>query len=593
MQIVGVDFGTTNVRIAVWDTDKPNNVPQVVEFDGATTMPAVIAFQRQPGGEVDTVVGSDADGLEDGDNTVVVRNIKRWAVSHDPYVEWSLDSKEIRWESWWDPHRRSVNVWGHEFPVKELMKRILEEAFRQAGLNGQSFEWRAGCPVHADLDYRTELAQVVSELSGSQANLRWVIEEPILFLVMALNLGTLDPGSYMVYDVGGGSFDCALAEVQDDRQMVVYASDGDPLLGGTNIDDLLKEKLGFGGRLSLLRVAKEQLTETAPTVPVDADTNLLLSDIEDVVAKSRFLEDSLLPMRLAYITAKIIWKTDGSPIAMDVPSCRLRMLPEALRRDLDGIILFGGPTRSPVFSQWLREKFGPDKVMLPEDLTRGQIRDPHLTALSAGACYVSAGDYNPLYTSRLPIRVTLRNRMTGESVEYRPYQHFTSDPQEYSTSYFNPIKPFVSRPLCPQPGTNGDYLLTVEDVDGDTPISQSIELKSQSLVGLDRPRFVIDTLGRIWVGNPWIMLFDEMNHNNRLRVGQDGSRILKDTLGRIWVENPGKPWSVVEKTPWQTGRQREVMQAILEEQRQYEEMERGRIHGLLTENPFGWQSGHG
>ena len=80
MQIVGVDFGTTNVRIAVWDSSEPNSVPQPVEFDGSTTMPAVIAFQRQPNGDVSTVVGVGADGLEDGDDTLVVRNIKRWAV---------------------------------------------------------------------------------------------------------------------------------------------------------------------------------------------------------------------------------------------------------------------------------------------------------------------------------------------------------------------------------------------------------------------------------------------------------------------------------------------------------------------------------
>ena len=551
MLVVGVDFGTTNVRIATWDPGEPNSVPLPVEFGGATTMPAVIAFQRHQGGEVTTVVGADADQLVDGDNTVVVRNLKRWAFSHDPYVRWGLESKNIRWESWWDPENRAVNVWGNEFPVKELVKRILEEAFYHADLAGQSFEWRAGCPVHSGLDFRTELAQVMSELSGNEAKAGWVIEEPILFLVLALNLGTLSPGSYMVYDVGGGSFDCALAEVQEDRSMVVYAADGDPLLGGANIDELLKELLCFTGSISLLRLAKEQLTEATSEVPVDADTKISITDVETAVSRSRFLGSSLLPMRLAYITAKTIWKTEGtSPIAADVPSCKLGQLPTALGKDLNGIILFGGPTRSPVFLRWLQEKFGEDKVICPEDLVRGQVRDPHLTAISAGACYATMGAHNPLYTRRLPIKVTLRNAATGDSVEYTPYEHFARN--------FNPVRPFKSRNFVPQSSADADYHLSVADADGNVLIGRSIELKG----------------------------------NRQFTGGYDSPRVVIDSLGQIWVENCGQKWLEVGDPPWQTGRQREILQAKLEEQRKYEEQERGRTHRLITANPYGWQSGH-
>ena len=70
MHIVGVDFGTTNVRLSLWDSSNPSDLPVPVRFDNATTMPAVVAFQRQLDGEVSSVVGIEADGLEDGDETV-------------------------------------------------------------------------------------------------------------------------------------------------------------------------------------------------------------------------------------------------------------------------------------------------------------------------------------------------------------------------------------------------------------------------------------------------------------------------------------------------------------------------------------------
>ena len=256
-------------------------------------------------------------------------------------------------------------------------------------------------------------------------------------------------------------------------------------------------------------------------------------------------------MRLAYIAAKAIWKTDGaSPVATTVPSCRLGKLPEALRNDLDGIILFGGPTRSPVFSKWIREKFGTENVIVPEDLVRGQILDPHLTALSAGACYVSEENYNPLYTSRLPIKVTLQNTRTGDSVEYTPYEHFARD--------FNPVKPFVSRGLPHESGAATDYQLNVADSDGKDLIIP-VEIKEDHLA----------------------------------RCGQGSLQFVINTLGQISAKCNDRSWIVVEEPPWQTGYQKVVRQTIAENQRQYEEQERRRVNRLITANPYGWQSGHG
>ncbi len=167
MQVVGVDFGTTNVRIATWDSNRPDVIPEsrLIGEVGASTMPAVVAFQRQPDGSVTTTVGEDANILEDGPDTVVVHNIKRWALSSDPYVKWQLDSRGTPKPCWWNQETRRVEALGQELPVKEVMRLILSEAFRRANITGE-FEWRAGCPVHAGLEYRSELAEILSEFGG-------------------------------------------------------------------------------------------------------------------------------------------------------------------------------------------------------------------------------------------------------------------------------------------------------------------------------------------------------------------------------------------------------------------------------------------
>ena len=584
MQVIGVDFGTTNVRIATWDSgsDLPPQPLPIGQVGGAT-MPAVIAFLREPGGNVQTIVGEEADRLSDGPDTVVLRNIKRWALSKDRFVAWHLESKKVDWPTWWNPDSRSVNVWGQDFPVKDLMKQILGEAFRRARDAGltDDFEWRAGCPVHAGLDYRTDLAEIMGEF-GKGNKVSSVIEEPILFLVLAHKLGKLtEGGSYLVFDVGGGSFDCALAEVESANRMVVYAAHGDPLLGGTNIDDMLREELNYTGPRDLLRLAKESLTLAAPTQVVPPNTNLSLTDLEKVLKESHFLDYTTLPMREVYISAKIVWKCEEpSPIATRVPSCRLGQLPAALDRDLDGIIIFGGPTKSPVFRDWLFDNFGVGNIKLAEDLLP-DITDPHLTGLSMGACYADPKETTPLVTNRLPAKVTLRNTSTGEKSEYLPYQHFAKD--------FNPIKPFVSETLPPQTGAAASYELVVADADGDEEPPQPVNVvhppanavlarmpgvadPDENLrPGVRSPRLIIDTLGRVCVGN----IERHWAPNERW-----------------WVENERR-WIEIDAPPWQTGWQREVLNDMLSRQKEFEESERERVHGLITQNPYGWQSGHG
>ena len=59
MQVVGIDLGTTNLRISTWDSDQPDTIPQPLTIGqgDSYTMPTVVAFRRQPGGEIETIVG--------------------------------------------------------------------------------------------------------------------------------------------------------------------------------------------------------------------------------------------------------------------------------------------------------------------------------------------------------------------------------------------------------------------------------------------------------------------------------------------------------------------------------------------------------
>ena len=77
MRVVGIDFGTSNVRISTWDSDQDllpepklighqpaTTISQVGDPD-TTTMPAVVALRREQDGEVTVIVGEEADVLND------------------------------------------------------------------------------------------------------------------------------------------------------------------------------------------------------------------------------------------------------------------------------------------------------------------------------------------------------------------------------------------------------------------------------------------------------------------------------------------------------------------------------------------------
>ena len=550
MEIVGIDFGTTNVRISTWDPEE-GGIPQprAIGRGDTTVMPAVVALSRESGGSVSIVVGEEADDLEEDQDTVVIRNIKRWALSNDPYVKWRLEVNEAPWPTWWNPELRCVEVWGQHFQVKELMAEILKEALGRADLPEQ-FEWRAGCPVHAGLEYRSVLKEILPS-AGTRSSINWVVDEPVLFLALARRMGNLDLGSYMVYDLGGGSFDCALVELRDGGEMIVYGADGHPLLGGSNVDSSLAEKLTIDNAGNLLRLAKEQVSPDSPEARINDSLSLTWHDVESALKEGKYIPLSLMALRDAYVNAKaVVWRRGGEserPDEMTLDSNEetgeVRFVWQLnysdMARDVDGIILFGGPTRSPFFEEHLRRWFGDDKVMHARDLVAG-VDTPEITGVSMGACFFPTGEHFYEVPSRLPFRVTLENRQSGQKVEYSPFEYFVET--------FKPAEQFLSDPLVQDRDNPQEYELTITDIDGVLMEHQLVSgfLESDGRHPATSLKLVIDRLGPVYVEKK------------------------SEGIGLSWT----KMEAVVENPPWQTEEQREMLEALRERERQREEMRR-------------------
>ncbi len=586
MQVVGVDFGTTNIRISTWDSEQ-NESPRPRDIGTGpieTAMPAVVALRRQPGGEVEVIIGEEADSLRDVPNQIeVIRNIKRYALSGDSYVNWHLEVRNAQEESpgWpkssWNSAEGSFRVWDGTFPVWDLIQHILAEALRRAGIEGE-YEWRAGCPVHANLEYRKELASALSRLTG-KGNVHWIAEEPVLFLTLARRLGDLTEGSYLVYDFGGGSFDCALVEVQGD-EMLVYGADGHPLLGGSDIDEGLEKRLDYDGQPDLFRQAKERLNVNNTSETLADGTVLTITDLEYVLRNHKFVPKSLSTLRDAYVGGKTLWKRGGGEddppvgevINRDSQSGAVRfvwqLMWDDIVGDVDKIILVGGPTRSEHFYQELSKRLGADKIVTASEMlpTLQETPDLELVSISMGACYsydgiganqqaTPLGSLVPMYANRLPASVTLENLETGDKVEYNAFDNLAPNSE--------PFGEFVSAALPAQPALvrSDRYPNTIEMtivypnglVERRAPIDERID---ERLIGYTL-RLVIDRFGR---------------------VGVEQASEKTDPKGFvIWTD-----------TPWQTEGQRKALQRLFEQQERYEQEQRRRGYANINRLPWNY-----
>ncbi len=569
MQVVGVDFGTTNLRISTWDSrqaDSPD--PKIIGAQGGKTMPTVVALRRQANGKIDILVGDAADALSDGADTLVIPIIKQLALSTDDYVEWHLKNRGdadggVTWPPpYWNPQTRCIEAFGEQFPVWDLVGEVLKQAFQRANINGD-FEWRAGCPVHADLRYRAGLADTLGRVTGKRGEYHWLLEEPVLFLLAARRSGELNDGSYLVYDVGGGSFDCALVEVAGE-EMLIFGAEGHPQLGGSYIDSWLDRHFQSQGHYfqrQLLRQGKETLSLSNPSYSIQ-NAELTLADMQTALKKLRFLEQSESVSRDAYVGAKMLWSRPQGPGYFPTgevlhqysdtkeTSFVWQLTRDDLASEVDAIILFGGQTKSHFFKEYLGKRFAATQIITADDLDK-QGFDLAITGASIGACYSWEPSYNPqkvgyipTYANRLPVSVTLQDLQTGKSVEYQPFQHFTP-------SSMKPFDDFVSSDSLPEhpsdPHSEQRYELTVTDLEG-------VVLERTSVDPHIDTRLIGSTL-----------------------------RLVIDRQGRVGVEqesetSSAKRFLVLDNTPWQTDLQREFLNQAFEEDRKYRE----------EQSPFGW-----
>ena len=207
-KVIGIDLGTTNSCVAVVEGGKP---VVITNAEGERTTPSVVAFTK----DGERLVGGAAKRQIATNSGRTVSSIKRYMGSD---------------------HR--VHIDGRDLTPQEISAMILTKIRRDAEsyLGEPVTEAVITVPAYFD-DSQRKATQDAGRIAG--LNVLRIINEPTAAAV-AYGLDNEAPQKILVYDLGGGTFDVSIIEIEDGT-FTVLATGGDTRLGGDDFDQRIVE----------------------------------------------------------------------------------------------------------------------------------------------------------------------------------------------------------------------------------------------------------------------------------------------------------------------------------------------------------------
>lgn len=352
---VGIDLGTTNSLVATVRSGLSSVLP---DNHGHALLPSVVHYSANNIVEV----GFDAQKKQNQDplNTIVSakrfmgRGLQDVDTSQLPYQ--FIESTDASQTAMLQIETRA----GAKSPVEisaEILKVLKSRA--ETALGGELVGAVITVPAYFD-DAQRQATKDAARLAG--LNVLRLLNEPTAAAV-AYGLDNASEGTYVIYDLGGGTFDISILKLTK-GVFEVLATNGDSALGGDDFDQRIfcwmLETARLSPRnaqdtrllLSKAREAKEWLTERA-----EANISCILSDGE-------FVNITLTTDDFIALTANLVQKT-LSPIRKAMRDASLTI------EDINGVVMVGGATRMPQIRKTVAEYFkqapltnlDPDKVV--------------------------------------------------------------------------------------------------------------------------------------------------------------------------------------------------------------------------------------
>ena len=338
-KVIGIDLGTTNSCVAVMEGGEAVVTPNA---EGNRTTPSVVAFSKS--GE--RMVGQTAkrQAITNPDRTIA--SIKR---------EMGSD------------HR--VVIDGKSYTPQEISAMILQKLKSDA-------EAYLGQPVTEAVitvpAYFTDAQRQATKDAGKIAGLdvKRIINEPTA-AALAYGVDKEQTQKIMVYDLGGGTFDVSILEI-DDGVIEVLATAGNNRLGGDDFDQCIMKylvsefKRTDGIDLSGDKVAMQRLKEAAEKAKIElsgvTSSNINLPYITADATGPKHLDVTLTRAKFNELTGHLVDATMG-PVRQAMSDAGLKA------SDLSKVLMVGGSSRIPAVVEAVKKFTGsePFKGINPDE----------------------------------------------------------------------------------------------------------------------------------------------------------------------------------------------------------------------------------
>ena len=338
-KIIGIDLGTTNSCVAVYDGGEAK---VITNPEGMRTTPSVVAFKNG-----DIIVGQKAKN-QMVTNKDTISSIKRKMGTSEKV---SANGKE------YSPEEVSAMILGD---LKKTAEAYLGESVNKAVIT---------VPAYFN-DAQRQATKNAGKIAGLEVER--IINEPTA-AALAYGLDKQDKNqTVLVYDLGGGTFDVSILELGD-GVFEVKSTSGNNHLGGDDFDervmdyivsefkketsvDLTKDKMAMQRVKDAAEKAKKDLSGMTTTEislpfisqgtdgPIHLNMSLTRAKFEDLI--SDLVESTTEPVRKALKDANLSAK------------------------DIDKVLLVGGSTRIPCVQELVKKELGkePSKEVNPDEV---------------------------------------------------------------------------------------------------------------------------------------------------------------------------------------------------------------------------------
>jgi len=364
-KVIGIDLGTTNSCVAIMDGSQP----RVIEnSEGARTTPSIVGFT-----ESERLVGQPAkrQAVTNPSNTVFA--VKRLIGRRLGDAEVEKDKKLVPYsivdggngDAW-------VEVRGEKYSPSQVSAFILQKMKETAESYLGETVTQAVITVPAYFnDAQRQATKDAGKIAGLEV-LR-IINEPTA-AALAYGLDKKETKTIAVYDLGGGTFDITILEI-DDGLFEVKSTNGDTFLGGEDFDMRIVQYLAdefkkeHGVDLTLDKMALQRLKEAAEKAKIELSSSQQTEINQPFISMDKNTGQPLhLVMKL---TRSKLESLVEDLIKKSIKPCMAALKDAGVSKDdIDEVVLVGGMTRMPRVIEEVTKYFGkePHKGVNPDEV---------------------------------------------------------------------------------------------------------------------------------------------------------------------------------------------------------------------------------